>query len=289
MKAYNFQKQTIFFRNIAQVLNFGLEPLVIGFERCSPSKGRLCLQKKHTVLHFVLQGKGTVEIEKKRYPVTENMIFFLPPERKVAYWPDKKDPWQYVWIEVAGSQCSHAIGLAGLHPDSIPFAPTRAKQIRTLFSDMVEESFETRPGVSMGILGKFLQILDLLSYDADYNAGDMTTAPDTGRRASVQTAIDLLERNYYDPTMSVSRLSKQLNFSAPYLSKIFKETMGVPPTQYLTNIRMRHACELLASHSYSVSEIAQAVGYNSPYYFSNEFKHIYGMSPSRYKAECAPL
>ena len=65
--------------------------------------------------------------------------------------------------------------------------------------------------------------------------------------------------------------------------KKFKEVTGVTPIQYLLNIRLTTAKELLKSKKYNVSEVATAVGYENILYFSRIFtKHI-GISPSKYK------
>ena len=65
MKAYNFQKQTIFFRNIAQVLNFGLEPLVIGFERCSHQRGGFACKKNTPCSTLFCREKELWKLKKR--------------------------------------------------------------------------------------------------------------------------------------------------------------------------------------------------------------------------------
>lgn len=284
MKKYTFLKQSLYFKNLPKMLDLELIPLLVGFERCNPQKNCLHFQKKHYVIHFILEGKGTVETNKKQYSVSKNMLFIIPPGKDISYWPDKNDPWQYIWIETSGEQCPATLAIGGIHQNTFLLQPSHAKQIRGLFLDMIEESFETRASITLGILAKFLQVLDLLSYD---NSADnaFTTLSNVNTINFVQTAIEYLEKNYFDPNLSIAQLAETLNFSIPYVSKIFKKSLGIPPRQYLTNIRMRHACELLAAQTYSISEIARSVGYSSPYYFSNNFKQIYGIAPSLYKTE----
>ena len=54
--------------------------------------------------------------------------------------------------------------------------------------------------------------------------------------------------------------------------------------EYLTQVRMERACELLKCTSYRTSEIGEQVGYNDSHYFSSAFKKAMGQSPKEYKA-----
>lgn len=69
-----------------------------------------------------------------------------------------------------------------------------------------------------------------------------------------------------------------------YFSSIFKQETGQSFVEYLTQVRMERACELLKCTSYRTSEIGEQVGYNDSHYFSSAFKKAMGQSPKEYKA-----
>lgn len=72
--------------------------------------------------------------------------------------------------------------------------------------------------------------------------------------------------------------------SPSYLSRIFSETVGIVFTDYLTNIRIKKACELLCTRpDFKIYEIAEAVGYNSTKYFIKVFKEKTGSTPADYR------
>ena len=90
-------------------------------------------------------------------------------------------------------------------------------------------------------------------------------------------------RNNYSKALNLDEVSYFVNISPYYFSKIFKEGTGENFIEYLTNIRMEKAKELLNSTDYSMKEICAMVGYSDPNYFSRSFKKNVGVTPTEYK------
>jgi len=67
--------------------------------------------------------------------------------------------------------------------------------------------------------------------------------------------------------------------------QIFTKIIKSSPSVYLTSVRLEKACYFLLESNMSIAEIAGAVGYNNPLYFSRIFKKYYGVSPSNYKKQ----
>ncbi len=98
----------------------------------------------------------------------------------------------------------------------------------------------------------------------------------------VETAKEYI-RTYYRKDISLDDVSRVVNISPYYFSKIFKEDTGENFIEYLTNIRMNRAKELLDTTEYSMKEICSMVGYSDPNYFSRSFKKNVGVTPTEYK------
>ena len=75
-----------------------------------------------------------------------------------------------------------------------------------------------------------------------------------------------------------------MNISANYLSAVFSQEMGTTFVEYLTAKRMEKARELLRSSDLRSGEVAVAVGYKDPHYFSFLFKKTQGCTPRDYRA-----
>ena len=99
--------------------------------------------------------------------------------------------------------------------------------------------------------------------------------------------------NYSDSAFELDRALRSLPFSYDYLRRLFQKEMGVTPHQYLQDLRLQAAAELLSSQAVfkgSVTEIARMCGFREPLYFSRVFKKKYGLSPSLYGVDCtAPV
>ena len=90
-------------------------------------------------------------------------------------------------------------------------------------------------------------------------------------------------RSNYNKDISLDDVSRAVNISPYYFSKIFKENTGENFIEYLTNIRIDKAKELLGTTEYSMKEICSMVGYSDPNYFSRYFKKNVGVTPTEYK------
>ncbi|MGA2786942.1 MAG: AraC family transcriptional regulator [Verrucomicrobiota bacterium] len=97
----------------------------------------------------------------------------------------------------------------------------------------------------------------------------------------VEQVIFLLRRNLASPP-PLEELGKKIGCSHFYLSRIFSAQTGQTITQYLRQLRMEKAAELLKSGEYNVTEAAFEVGYNSLSHFSAAFHETFGCCPGLY-------
>lgn len=96
----------------------------------------------------------------------------------------------------------------------------------------------------------------------------------------------LWERVSADPghPWTVEELAASMAFSPEHLRRICQAEAGRSPMRYVTELRMRAAATLLASESYSISEVAERVGYDNAFAFSTAFKRHAGVAPSQFRA-----
>ncbi|RGD76901.1 hybrid sensor histidine kinase/response regulator [Bacteroides caccae] len=94
---------------------------------------------------------------------------------------------------------------------------------------------------------------------------------------------EYIKNHISDSELSVERLASEMGMSSMHLYRKMKSLFGVTPNDYIKNIRLKYAAELLAEHKLTISEVAYEVGFNDPKYFGKCFKAAYGVSPSEYK------
>ncbi|MFC0212018.1 response regulator [Paenibacillus chartarius] len=99
--------------------------------------------------------------------------------------------------------------------------------------------------------------------------------------------LDYLDRHYME-SCTLTETAARFHISTAYLSKLFKKETGDNFSSYVTKLRMRKAAALLLNTDMKVFEIAQAIGYDDPNYFTNVFRMIHQLSPSEYRKQHKP-
>lgn len=88
---------------------------------------------------------------------------------------------------------------------------------------------------------------------------------------------------HLDRPLQVANLAAMANVSPSHYFALFKRHTGWSPISFFTLLRMRRAGRLLRGTSMSVKEVAAALGYDDPFYFSRVFKSIHDVAPSEYR------
>lgn len=98
----------------------------------------------------------------------------------------------------------------------------------------------------------------------------------------IAKAIAYVEQNLASPDLSVEDLSKHLGMSRVHLYKKLMSITGRPPIEFIRTIRLKRASQMLKDPGQNVADVAYAVGFNNPKYFSKYFKEEFGVLPSQY-------
>ncbi|WP_373218578.1 response regulator [Ruminococcus sp. 5_1_39BFAA] len=101
----------------------------------------------------------------------------------------------------------------------------------------------------------------------------------------LEEAQKYVKQNYSSNEISLNMVASHVGISPSYFSTIFRQEIGSTFTEYLTEIRMEKARELLRCTSKKTAEIAYDVGYKDAHYFSYIFKKTQGLTPKDYRGE----
>ncbi len=102
-------------------------------------------------------------------------------------------------------------------------------------------------------------------------------------RSLLKQAVAYIDRHYTEDSLSLNQVAREVNISANYLSAVFSQEIGATFTEYVTGKRMDRAKELLRATDKRSGEVAAAVGYKDPHYFSFLFKKTQGCTPRDYR------
>lgn len=102
--------------------------------------------------------------------------------------------------------------------------------------------------------------------------------------SATKNIAEEISNDFYNCNIDLCSILAKSGYAEDYIRAQFKKIMGKTPTEFLTHIRINHACYLIDTyrHSLSLSEIAEKCGYTDYVYFSRRFKQITKVSPRKY-------
>ena len=101
-------------------------------------------------------------------------------------------------------------------------------------------------------------------------------------RAQIDDTLDYMKNHYQEPLSSLL-LSERIHLSVNFFQTVFRELVGTPPAQYLRQLRIESACQMLANTELPLSEVAELNGFSGSSYLTSAFKREQGMTPSAYR------
>ena len=247
-----------------------------GYELTSASKTvRILRDFESFSFHFVVSGTGSYTIRNKTYTVGKGQIFCIFPDEPIEYKPTKKNPWTYFWINFTGSKALSFLSHIGASPDN-PIIKVSNPSIKRAFVRNVLEC-EDHPEIADQIaLSNFYRITSLL-----YISQSLEHSSSSSSRF-IDNTFAYINKHYRNPQLTIATVAKNLSISAAHLSRLFKKETGMTFTSVLTSTRLKVAVHLMNNGVTNLSEIAETIGFNDPYYFSKIFKQKYGEAPSMY-------
>ncbi|MBQ8484144.1 MAG: response regulator [Bacteroidales bacterium] len=104
-------------------------------------------------------------------------------------------------------------------------------------------------------------------------------------RRFMDKVLEVIETNIDNGSLTVDDIASELNMSRSVFFKKLKTITGLSPVEFLRDIRMKRAAELILTGEYTMSQVAYMVGINDSHYFSKCFKQQFGVTPTQYRNE----
>ncbi len=99
----------------------------------------------------------------------------------------------------------------------------------------------------------------------------------------LNNTIKVIEEHLGDTGFDIDVFAKHMNMSKSSLYRKIKTMTGLPPNEYIRNIRLKHACQMLKDKSRNISDVAYSVGFTDPRYFATCFKTVFNTTPTEYQ------
>ncbi|OGV49252.1 MAG: hypothetical protein A2X49_10065 [Lentisphaerae bacterium GWF2_52_8] len=250
------------------------------FEHSLSSTGIPVLHKHDSHEFFLCrEGTGFQYTEKGATPMQPGDFFFFP-EGQLHISGVESGQTSYVLVanlkEAYLSSSSEADSEAGLAlrllrqqamrwRNKVLLSEKGARDIGLIFSELVEEGRQRRPGYRCAQKIAMLQMLLTVLREGQF-AGERQGLPRPRGAERIEEACRLLESNYMYP-VSVSQLIRQLNISRSHFHALFSQVTGKSMLQYLNAIRVREALRILKEGDPSTAKIAAQCGFRSVSHF----------------------
>ena len=256
-----------------------------GWERCDPAHSFGPVARNHYLFHYVISGTGTHTAQNSSgdsitYKIRSGQGFMIFPHQICTYIADNELPWEYVWLEFDGLRVREYLTAAGLddaHPIYVPQSPAQGQATRDIMLYITNHPKAS----TLHLIGQLFLFLDAL-----IQSSSTRRAAGGGplRDFYIQEAVTYMEQNF-QRDLTVEELSDVCKLNRSYFSKLFKETMGCPPQEFLIRMRLSKATELMRTSRASIGDIAQLCGYPNQLHFSRAFKKRYGVSPREWRRD----
>lgn len=228
---------------------------------------------------YPVNGSFEAEINGKTEKVETGDIMLMYPGDLQRYIKRTNGHFWYYWVHFTGYAAEHILSTCGFSKSGVYKIGVNDKTLRlfkNLFSDFYGKPVESTY-LEVYAAAHLMEIL------ASMKEGlELSRKKATGTEQKIYASARYINANYaYD--LSMDELASAQDMCTGYYSKMFTKYLGVPPSEYLTRLRLQNAGILLVQSNMSIAEIASSVGYSDPLYFSRIFKKHYFMSPTDYR------
>lgn len=256
-----------------------------GWEACTPSYSYGPINLNHYLFHYVLSGKGIYRTVDRfgtvqTYDVVAGQGFLINPHKSASYIADDNDPWEYTWVEINGIKAKEILDLAGLNVDHPIYTGDGTHMQNIMKEEMLQLTNYDDQGMFY-VIGHLYLFLHALYESSTHKRLEKRESINDHY---VNEAIAFIEINY-NSDISVEDLADLCGLNRNHFGKIFKQIVQITPQQFIIRYRMNKACEFLADHKLSITEVGCLVGYKHPLRFSRAFKTTFGVSPREWRSQ----
>ncbi|MDF2924889.1 MAG: AraC family transcriptional regulator [Paenibacillaceae bacterium] len=232
---------------------------------------------------FAFEGEGNLEADDVSHAIVPGTFFYFRIGSKIRLTTKPNNPlrfysvhYNYVLLDWEGD----AVTCVPPEEPCLPLPPVlQAPDIHNtakLMGNLYELWRSKHAGYEWKSRLVFQQVLD--------EAIMLHTQSLSGNHvySHIKICMDYIKKNYAEP-LERETLAEIASLSPSYFSTVFKQVAGYTPTQYITNIRLDQAKQLLQNTGMTICEVARQVGFQDPLYFGRVFANHTGLPPREFR------
>ena len=230
-------------------------------------------------LVYISRGGGRfASSSQKETGIGEGTVFLLFPGEWHTYRPDPETGWHESWVGFTGVNMDNRVDAGFFSREKPLFNVGIREDILNAFKQAVAVSREQKAGYQQ-MLGGIVNLLLGLVY-----SGDRQGAFEGMKVADRIDRAKIIMQEHVGRSRPCEEIAREVGMGYSWFRRIFKEYTGFAPAQYILELKIGKAKELLTHTALSCQEIAYETGFETPSYFNTAFRKRVRMTPKAYRA-----
>jgi AraC-like DNA-binding protein len=225
----------------------------------------------------LLEGRG--ELESNTQPpqrLVEDSAFLIKPGQWHRFRPDPKTGWTEIWIEFQGLVANALSGAGELGEGMVVRAGASAAGLWAAMDAVLQRVCSTLPGVDPTLAALAMEAL------AAWKRLCQPNRPSADVNQALSAAVQVLNQKYCG-AVDLEALARSVGMSYSVFRRTFRKFTGFAPWEYVQHMRLANARHRLATSEDSLTELADKLGFSSPFHLSMAFRKKFGISPIHWR------
>ena len=229
---------------------------------------------------YIAEGGGFFESQSiERQRIESGTVLLLFPGEQHHYYPDKQLGWREFWIGFKGEVMDHRTSAGFFSPKEAIIKIGLSNTLISLYRDAIRVAEKEKIGCQQLLAGIVTHMLGHILYKSKRNGEGATRAEEI-----INEARQLMRERVHH-TLHAEDIATSLGVGYSWFRQAFKRITGISPAQYIARLLISRAKEMLISESYTITETAYLLGFESVGQFSTAFRKIEGTTPRQFREE----
>ena len=242
-----------------------------------PQKGRI-LDEFQIV--YITEGSGYFESNSiPRQHIKAGTAIILFPNEQHSYAPSKQDGWSEFWIGFKGKFAEQIVSAGFFSPKEALINIGLSNSLIGLYRDAIRVAEKESIGCQQLLSGIVSHMLGHILYK------HRNSKESSNRTEDIINEARQLMRERIHHSLTAKEIAKEMKVGYSWFRQSFKRTLGISPAQHMSRLLISRAKEMLISEEQTITEIADALGFESVGQFSTLFRKIEGVTPRQFRGE----
>ena len=224
-------------------------------------------------------GSSVYTFNKKSFVVDANNIVFIAKGTEYSFSVEKRGEATVIEFDIANEQLENEFSSGAIYQ----YSTLGDKNILKIAKNLFQYYALRGPAYYSKCFSELYSLTTQISTVHAYNRSL------AGKYGLIHTSVKFIHENYARQDLYTPMLAEVSGIGETYYRNIFQSVFDMPPAHYIQLYRVGKAKELLLMGSYSIEEIAVAVGFANASYFCKVFKNITHITPSEFAQMCKSL